>query len=623
MCGWVGVFGRAVSPEELRSAADTLATRGPDGSGHRVLVGPLPGGLGHRRLAILDPSPGGSQPMVDAEAHTSVVYNGEIYNFPELRRRLEAKGARFRSDCDTEILLAGWREWGTDLVGHLRGIFSFAVVDEATGRVFMARDPLGVKPLYWARSGGVLLAGSAPRAILALAPELRRDLDPIAIAEFLTLLWIPHPRTPWRHVHKLPPGHALLFDGSATKEWEFRPRCERTDEALDPAALAEMLEEATVAQLLSDVPVGLLLSGGLDSTLLLAFMARHRSDGSSLHALTAGYGAASQRLEVVPDDLPYARRAAAAFPDIDLHEVNVDDDPSADMDELAWHFDDPVADPAAITLYRLCKASPVKVLLSGVGGEELFAGYPRHAGLAAARRAAGLPPLIRRLGAAASPWLRGGTPGPFHGTRRNAEKLLRSLDTPGPVHYWRMMAQTSYADIDALTGHARAVFEEMDDMSPRLASTGLADALSFDLNQFLPNLNLAYVDKASMATGVEIRVPLLDDVLARAAGTAPAASLIVGGVTKHPLRQAAAGVVSTEIIKRPKSGFGGPARGWFQGSVGLLLRERIQSASDAGMVDSAAAKAMFDRTRVGASDSAMAAWALACLDTWRSAHASD
>ncbi|MGH9179505.1 MAG: asparagine synthase (glutamine-hydrolyzing), partial [Acidimicrobiales bacterium] len=396
MCGWVGVFGAPESESALRKAADTLASRGPDGAGERVVGGPpLAIGLAHRRLAVLDPSAAGAQPMVDASRGVSVVYNGEIYNSPDLRRRLEAGGATFRSGTDTEVLLVGWAEWGDDILRRIEGIFSFALVDERRGRVLLARDRLGVKPLYWAETGGTLVAGSAPRAILSLRPDLRAGLDPVAVAQFLTLLWVPHPRTPWAGVHKLAPGCALSFERGATRQWRYWSPPEPGHAALDGTALRRRLEEATARQLLSDVPVGLLLSGGLDSTLLLAFMARHYR-GRQLHALTAGYDAASQRLEIDPDDTAYARAAAAEHPRVALTTVELGGDPGGDLDELSFHFDDPVADPAAVTLRRLVRASETKVLLSGVGGEELFAGYPRHLALPAARAAARLPATARR-----------------------------------------------------------------------------------------------------------------------------------------------------------------------------------------------------------------------------------
>ena len=621
VCGWVGVFGAAESKEGVRQAADTLASRGPDGSGERVIAGaPLPVAMAHRRLAILDPSPAGAQPMHDAERGLSVVYNGEIYNSPELRRGLQAAGARFSSGTDTEVLLRGWAEWGDDVLGRIEGIFSFALVDERRGRVLMARDRLGVKPLYWAQYDGAVIAGSAPRAILALRPELGRDVDRTALAQYLTLLWVPHPRTPWDGVKKLPPGSALSLDGRRLRQWRYWSPPERTGEPIEAEELRDALERATARQLLSDVPVGLLLSGGLDSTLLLQLMARHYA-GPELHALTAGYDPRAQRLEISPDDARYAVLAASEHPGVSLTSVVVDADPADDVDALSSHFDDPVADPAAISLYRLARSSRTKVLLSGVGGEELFAGYPRHLALGKARLAARLPVPARRTIGSLAPLLHGGKPGPLYGPRRNSQKLARAMSDRRPLHYWRLMAQLTADEVEALVpGAVDDAFDELDAQSPPLAAATLGEALRFDLDQFLPNLNLAYVDKAAMAASVEVRVPLLDEEVAAMATRADPACLVDGGRSKLPLREAARGLVPQAVIDRPKSGFGGPARWWFRGQGRSSLAERVEALGQTGLVEPSAALAVLDTAVRGRSDAALAAWALVCLQAWHDRH---
>lgn len=622
MCGWACVLGATATSAELQSASQTLASRGPDGAGERIVdEGPLRAGLAHRRLAILDPSPAGAQPMYDSERGVSVVYNGEIYNSPQLRRELQSLGVRFRSSCDTEVLLLGWAEWGDAILERIEGIFSFALLDERRGRALLARDRLGVKPLYWALDGEVVVAASAPRAILSLRPRLRSGIDRVALAQFLTLLWVPHPRTPWTGIRKLPPGSAVSVEPGSVREWRYWSPPEPGETRLDPAVLAKALEAATSRQLLSDVPVGLLFSGGLDSTLLLAFMAGFYAE-AELHAVTAGYDDASQRFELAPDDVGYARQAAAGYPQMDLREVVVDQAADVDLDEFASHFDDPVADPAAISLYRLAKASDTKVMLSGVGGEELFAGYPRHLSLGVARRAARLPAPARRMLSAASPGLYGARPGPLYGFRRNAQKLARALGELDPPHYWRMMAQLTRAEAEGLVpGVAGEAFGELDAETVPLASASLADALAFDRNQFLPNLNLAYVDKAGMAASVEVRVPFLDETVLTTSLGCDASTFIEGGVTKAPLRAAARGHVDQAIIDRPKSGFGGPSRAWFQGPRRHGLRERVDAAADAGLVERGPANRIFEAAASGRRDAALAAWALVCLQVWHDHHA--
>lgn len=623
MCGWIAVLGKPVTQESILGATELMASRGPDGSGIRMLTGPsVVGSLGHRRLAILDVTAAGAQPMHDPDTGRTIVYNGEVYNSPALRRELIQRGHRFRSASDTEVILRGWLEWGNQVLDRIEGIFSLCLVNEKTGEVLLARDRLGVKPLYWTYDDGCLIAGSAPRSLLHIQPQLRRKVDRVAIAEFLALAWIPHPRTPWVGIKKLEPGSAISLVDGALRKWSYWKPPAQDDSALDPADLRGALENATDRQLLSDVPVGLLFSGGLDSSLLLEFMVQ-RYGTEKLEALTASYDPDAQKLEIAPDDLLYARRAAEQHESVVLHPVSLGQDADTDVDLLAFHFDDPVADPAAISLYRLVASSSCKVLLSGVGGEELFAGYPRHQGLGLARRAAVAPSLARRLGGRAGRLLMGGRPGPLYGARRNAQKLSRAIGDRTPPHYWRMMSQFTFDELNGLLPDAApAAWDELDSLSAPLSECTLDDALSFDRDQFLPNLNLAYVDKASMAVGVEVRVPFLDESVVDRAFAASVQGLIQNGVTKAPLKRAARGVVMDTIIDRPKSGFGGPARSWFRGASGSTLPDRIASVADAGLVDRNAAIQISRAASVGSFDAALSAWALVCLHAWYVAHGS-
>jgi asparagine synthase (glutamine-hydrolysing) len=618
MCGWVGIFGEPVSRAHLEAANDLLASRGPDDDGIRQLTGSLVGGLAHRRLAILDPSPAGAQPMHDADRRITVVYNGEIYNSPALRAELSAKGVRFRSTTDTEVLLEGWAQWGDSVLDRIEGMFSFALVDETEGRVLLARDRLGVKPLYWAHDQGVLVAGSAPRALLALRPGLGARTDRVALAQFLTLLWIPHPRTPWSAIQKLPPATALSFDNGTMRQWRYWDPPQPATSDVAPDELRHRVADATRRQLLSDVPIGVLFSGGLDSTLILQLL-RERDACDPIRALSAGYSPADQRHEIVPDDLAFAREFGSAD-DVDLTEVIIGHDAIDDVDRLGMHFDDPVADPAALTLHRLCRASDRKVLLSGVGGEELLAGYPRHLALSHGRRLAGLPWPARRLAARAAPLLRGGRAGIAHGLRRNGQKLLRSTSRRTP-HYWQMMGHLTLSELQALMPDAALdAFDELDSLSTPLDRTDLHEALSFDRSQFLPNLNLAYVDRASMASGVEVRVPLLDEVVVGLVGASDGAGFVGHGRGKLPLRACARGLVPDVVIDRPKTGFGAPTRSWFQAPGAAALLDRMDFAADSGLVARPGVRHIYADASSGRTDAALPAWALVCLAVWQRCH---
>jgi asparagine synthase (glutamine-hydrolysing) len=262
-----------------------------------------------------------------------------------------------------------------------------------------------------------------------------------------------------------------------------------------------------------------------------------------------------------------------------------------------------------------------KVLLSGVGGEELWAGYPRHERLGRARQAAALPLPVRRVLGGASTILYGARPGPVYGVRRNAQKLIRAVADRRPPHYWRVMAQLTFDELDTLVpGVAGAAFDELDAQSPRLDRATLTEALAFDRDQFLPNLNLAYVDKASMAASVEVRVPMLDETVIGSTIAANSESFISCGITKFPLREAARGIVSEAVIERPKSGFGGPARAWFQRSPGNGLGQRIEAVAESGLVSRDAALRIHRAAASGRQDAALAAWALVCLHSWHQEH---
>ncbi len=559
--------------------------------------------------------------MRDEISGTSVVYNGEIYNSPQLRVELESAGVQFNSSCDTEVLLRGWIHWGDAVVDRIEGIFSFALYDERRHRTFLGRDRLGVKPLYWAMAGETLVAGSTPRSILAAAPELRAGVDRVALAQYLALLWIPHPRTPWTAIKKLAPGHTLsLVDGriDIRRYWDLD--LESPEETLPPDELLALLDQAVRRQLLSDVPVGLLLSGGLDSTILLALMDRHYA-GERLTAVCVHYTEDAKRFEIVPDDLAFAQRAAAAYPRVDLRTVRMGDTDWSVIDKLAPHFDDPVADPAAIAMYLLTQASETKVALSGVGGEELFAGYPRHKALGIARQGSALPPRIRHLVGLGAHQLRGARPGPAFASRRNLEKLGRAVGSREPPHYWRMMSQIGANQLRLLMPDvADSAMAELDALSPPLAETNLRQALGFDTGQFLANLNLAYTDKAAMATSVEVRVPLLDEPVVARALRAPSGDLIRGGVQKAVLKGAARGLIADEIIDRPKAGLGGPIRSWVQGKAGLSFAERVEGLADSGIVERFPARRIMAAARSGEADTGLGVWAMVCLEAWQTAH---
>lgn len=401
MCGIAGTYrwpdGKAVTDR----LTDTLAHRGPDGAGrysHPVADGEVQ--LGHRRLAIIDLSGTGAQPMVSGGL--ALTYNGELYNAPELRAELTAAGVRFRGTSDSEVLLEAWRRWGTDCLPRLRGMFAFGIFDERTGDLVLARDQLGIKPLFLLRRGEGLVFASELKA-LAAATGKGLEVDHAALVASLLYYWVPDSRCAFREAEKLPPGSWLRCrpDGRVERGryWNLKDIAAEGQErarAGEQSDLAAIVEESTRRHLLSDVPVATFLSGGLDSSYLTALAARDRP---GISAYTIGFRAEDAKFEAMPDDLRYARQVAARF-GVDLHEIEIAPNVLDLLPRMTYHLDEPIGDPAAINTFLICSAARdagVKVMLSGMGADELFAGYRKHLANLIALRYQRVPRPLRRV----------------------------------------------------------------------------------------------------------------------------------------------------------------------------------------------------------------------------------
>src|SRR6266498_676439 len=393
MCGIAGAYLWPDGGPVTERLTKTLAHRGPDGSG-RYGNDTWDAHLGHRRLSIIDLTETGAQPMVaDGLALT---YNGELYNAPALRKELEAAGMRFRGTSDTEVLLKAWRHWGVDCLPRLRGMFAFAVLDEKTGELTLARDQLGIKPLFYVRRGGGLVFASELKALANELGDL--TVNDAALVASLLYYWVPDSRCAYREAAKLQPGSWLSIKPNGSMEagtyWSIRDVAAEAQHA-GPVDLGAVVEESTKAHLLSDVPVATFLSGGLDSSHLTALAAKY-SPGIS--AYTIGFRAEDARFEAMPDDLKYARVVADKF-GIDLHEIEIAPQVLDLLPKMTYHLDEPIGDPAAINTYLICMAAReagVKVMLSGMGADELFAGYRKHFANLLALRYQHVPGLVRR-----------------------------------------------------------------------------------------------------------------------------------------------------------------------------------------------------------------------------------
>jgi len=625
VCGICGFAGRA-DDELVNVMTGRLEHRGPDGYGTRSFPsvnGGLPASLGHRRLSILDPGPRGAQPMCTPNGRYWITYNGEIYNFRELRARLERQGRRFNTTCDTEVVLAMYERYGADMLSQLNGIFAMAIWDTDERRLFLARDRLGVKPLYHAERGGTLYFASEVKALLAALPRpaLRRDV----VAEYLTFLWVPDPDTLFDGIYKLAPGHYAVFSGGrleVAQYWDMSFAPEHRSEPEWAETLRHEVGTAVRRQMVSDVPLGSFLSGGIDSSAIVAEMSRV-SDGVT--TFTVGASKADLAHEIVPDDVRYARLIADRFP-VNYNEQTLEPNVVELLPKLIWHLDEPVADPAAISTYLICSAArrELTVILSGMGGDEIFAGYPRHLAAQLGRVFALTPLTARRaLRRLIEAHLTLGRPGRMRGPRRNLLKLTRGIDASP----WdRYLAYCSYYQRSEL---ATLLSDDTPQGDPFRRHRGhlsqvkdehwLNQLLYLDIKTFLPCLNLAYTDKMSMAASAEVRVPLLDNELVDLSGRMPPELKLHRLTRKYLFKRSMEGVLPREVIYRPKAGFGAPVRAWLVGDLEPMVDDLLspEVVSRRGLFDAREVRRLIAANRAGHEDNALRIWALLTLELWQ------
>jgi len=611
MCGIAGIFStgeRRVYPAEVKAMCDAIVHRGPDDAGYYV-KGRV--GLGMRRLSIIDLATG-HQPVRNEDGSVWVVMNGEIYNYRELRSDLEQRGHRFYTSTDTEVLVHLYEEFGGECVNRLRGMFAFAIWDERRQALFVARDRLGIKPLYYAEVDGRLLFASELKSILEL-PEVERRLNWASVNHLFTSLSTPNTESIIAGVHKLPPGHSLTLraDGSRklVRYWEvnFQPDYSRSEEYFADH-LRQLLEESVDLHLVSDVPLGAFLSGGLDSSSVVAFMAR-RSDRP---VKTFSIGFQEQGF----DETSAARTVAEQF-GTEHTELVLKPDVEALVQDIVWHLDEPFGDSSAIPTYMVSKlaAEQVKVVLSGDGGDELFAGYDRYLVEQRERRYEYAPaPLRRMLGFIGSSMPEGA----------KGRNFLRHLALSGSHRY--LDASTLFKadqrrrlfrpETAALIG-SHDPWREAHAFLKRLDGDWLSTLQHWDIQNYLPLDILTKVDRMSMAHSLEARVPLLDHKLVEFAATIPPEFRLRKGETKSIFKRAMRGILPDEIIDRPKHGFAVPLGSWFRGRLGSFARDLLlptggarQEIFDRGYV--AQLLEMHDRGR----DLNLQLWTLISFELW-------
>lgn len=641
MCGICGTAGFA-ERQRLEAMTDAIVHRGPDDGGVEILARPdgTPWiGLGNRRLSIIDLSAAGHMPMRNANGSAVITYNGELFNFQELRPQLEARGFAFRSHTDTEVMLHAYEAWGIDFLTKLNGMFGFALWDAKEQHLLLARDPFGIKPLYYMPLPDGRLAFASEIKCLLRAGLLQPEVDVEALHYYLNFLWVPGPKTLFKGVFKLMPGHLLLWkDGrfDVRQYADARPVAHARDGRTESELIDELrhqLRNAVKRHLVSDVPLGVFLSGGLDSSALLALATQ--ATGRAMKAYTIAFRDEDAKLEQSGDDRKYARIVAKEF-GAEHHEIEVQPDIVDLLPLVVWHMDEPVADPAAITSYLICKAAreELTVLLSGQGGDEVFGGYRVHLTdrLAAPLRLAPGPLRRRALLPAWDllPSLRNCIPGMTSGKvmafHRYGRKLIagaaydrtkgfvfhRSYYAPGEQQsLYTDAMRDAVANVDPYETHL-AYFRHVPDAE-------FVDRMLYvDQKTFLPELNLTYSDKMSMATSVEVRVPLLDQELVAFMRGVPAKYKVHGMKQKYLFKRAMQGVLPEPVIWRGKAGFGAPIRNWLTGALRPMLDDLLSEASvrNRGYFDPAAVRALVDDNAAGRADNAYRIWTLMTFELW-------
>ncbi|MGE0043376.1 MAG: asparagine synthase (glutamine-hydrolyzing) [Vicinamibacterales bacterium] len=625
MCGIAGLveadLARPVPPEDLAAMVGTLVHRGPDDEGLVVLPGV---GLGMRRLSIIDLATG-QQPFTNETGEVHLVTNGEIYNHAALRDELAAKGHVFRSHSDVEVIVHGYEEWGADVFARLRGMFAVALWDARTRTLLLARDRAGEKPLFWSQTPRGLLFGSEMKALLA-RPELGRALDPEALDQFLTYEYVLAPRTMIAGVQKVPPAHFLRYqDGVASvhRYWDaaaVAPRAWTDGEAVE--AVRETVRRAVVSQMMSDVPLGAFLSGGVDSSTIVAFMSQATS--RPVNTFSMGFDDGSY------NELPYAREVAELFGT--NHRERVVSPAIGDLfDGLVTHLDEPFADVSMFPTYMVSKLARehVTVALSGDGGDELFGGYDAYEAQAAAERMGrigqALLPVAAAVAAAVPPT------GQKKGLVNSLKRFVQgAASAPADIGHYRWMTYMGSRSRARLYTHGlrtlltgSEVYQPVRDALRRFShDEWLNRQLYADLSIYLADDILVKVDRMSMAASLETRAPFLDVDVMELAFSMPGSLKVRNGERKWVLKEAVRGLVPDGILDRRKQGFSIPMKNWLRRELEPLMRDLLSPArvGRRGLFEPREVTRLVDEHVAGRENHAHTLFPLMVFEHWASRH---
>ena len=625
MCGITGILSNKDILNSINRANNKIAHRGPDDSGVMQYKNIA---LAHQRLSILDLSERGHQPMVSNDGTLTIVYNGEIYNHQEIRNKIGAAYS-FKSSTDTETILAGYQIYGTAIFEMLNGIFALAILDKNKNELIVCRDQYGVKPLYYYSHNGDFVFGSEIKSFLEI-PDIDKSLDYRALVNYLHFLYSPGEQTPFKHIKKLSPGHYIkvpldrISDLTFTKYFEipFIGEYKEYNEDEWINGLDLHFTNAVERQLMSDVPVGFFLSGGLDSSLIVAIA--RKITGKKLSTYTIDTDMTKDNIEGFTNDLHYAKQVAKHL-DVDLQIVKSDVDIVKDFDKMIWHLDEPQADAAPLNVLNISQKARENgdfVLLGGTGGDDLFSGYRRHQAILMEKYLKVTPGFIAKGLKKFSSILPQDNP-----NVRRAAKLLKHGDLPqierlAGYYEWLPLSVNK-----SLFGSS--ILEEIKTYDP---SKILIDSLSniknekeilnyllyWDMKYFLTDHNLNYTDKMSMAVGIETRVPFLDNDLVKFSTQLPVNLKMKGKETKYLLKKVAERYLPKEVIYRSKTGFGAPVRKWITQDLDEMINDylSIENIKNRGIFDSSEVHNLIKNNKKGKIDASYSVWSLLAIESW-------
>ncbi len=590
--------------------------------------------LAHRRLSIIDTSEGGHEPMFSRDGRFVLTFNGEIYNYRELREQLRSLGHQFHTDSDAEVLLTAFAQWGRDCLPRLNGMFAFGVWDNRKRVLTLARDHVGIKPLYYShirKDGGAFVFASEVKAILA-TKLIRAEIDPESLHQFLTFLWSPDPNSLFAGVKTVPPGHVLEVGNNelTISEWwdvRFDQIEEGKSEDWWKERVLDTFDRVVKMEMVSDVPLGSFLSGGIDSSGIVAMMDRH-SNGRPISTYTVGIKSEDLKYDIIPDDVQWARKVNGKL-NTDYHEIMLQPSVAELLPKLVYHMEEPPID-MAIPSYLISKAAreTLTVMLSGMGGDEVFAGYPRQLAMKIASAFDPVPGLLRRpLMKTVADALPGGLPGKFTAPLRNAKKFARSaaLDFEDRylgygTYFTNELKSRLYSDdwreltreFDPYEKH-RGYFQRVHGVDP------LNRLLYVDLKTFLPCLNLMTTDKTSMAANLEVRVPFLNREMIEMAARMPPRLKLKGLKRKYILKRALESVLPRDVIWRKKAGFGAPIRSWLRGPLRPMIDDLLSEGTikRRGLFDPREVRRVIEANFSGREDFNLQVFQLLGLEMWQ------